>query len=164
MNSPRFHKRCYKRPAEFGRDAWFLITHLRDLMDIARGRGIAPAFRERLMLVVTAANRCRYCAHFHGSLAKGAGVSRDEVRQMLEGIVEHCPPQEALALGYAQNWAENDGVADAAIRTQVVQSYPKDLVARIDITLQIIRFGNLVGNTVDAALYRLSGGRIGGDI
>lgn len=80
---------------------------------------------------------------------------------MLDGIIENCPENEALALGYAHNWAENDGVADPAIRARVVAQYGPDMAHLIDVTLRMIRIGNLTGNTVDAVAHGVSGGKIG---
>ena len=53
---------------------------------------IPAAFRERLMMVVTEVNGCRYCSYFHARAALAAGVSQEELRSLLGG---NLPPDLA---------------------------------------------------------------------
>ncbi len=46
---------------------------------------IPAAFRERLMMVVTEVNGCRYCSYMHARLALSAGASQEELRQTVVG-------------------------------------------------------------------------------
>jgi AhpD family alkylhydroperoxidase len=61
----KFSKRTYKNPKEFFSDLRFIISNRKKLKEITAKRLISPAFRERLMLAVTAVNGCRYCSYFH---------------------------------------------------------------------------------------------------
>jgi hypothetical protein len=71
------------------------------------------------------------------------------------------PPKEVPALLYAQHWAETDGRPDPAIRKRIGQRYGRDVLERIDAVLRVIRMGNLMGNTIDYVLYRVTFGRWG---
>jgi AhpD family alkylhydroperoxidase len=127
------------------------------------GEGLNPSFRERLMLVVTAVNGCRYCSYVHAREALTKGISREEIAALGESVFEGSPPQEVPALLYAQHWAVSDGRPDGAIRERIGQEYGSDVLARIEAVLRMIRMGNLMGNTLDYILYRISLGRWGGE-
>jgi hypothetical protein len=113
------------------------------------------------MLVVTGVNGCRYCSHVHAREALAEGISQDEVRLLGKRMFEGSPPEEVPALLYAQHWAEMDGRPDLAIRDRIRQRYGSDVLERIEAVLRVIRMGNLMGNTVDYVLYRVSFGRWG---
>ncbi len=75
---------------------------------------LSPAFRERLMLVVTEVNGCRYCRAFHASEALKVGITDSELAQLLAGqIPTDAPDDEIPAMIYARYWAES-GCADVA--------------------------------------------------
>jgi hypothetical protein len=76
-------------------------------------------------------------------------------------VVDDAPAEELQALLYAQHWAETDGRPDPAARETLVQNYGPDRAGAIETVLRMIRMGNLLGNTGDYFLYRLSGGTFG---
>jgi len=150
-----FHKRTYASVSEFLDDVRYMMRNrgqiraAMQLMDVA--------FRERLMLAVTQVNECRYCADFHGKLARKSGLSDDEVQQLLEGIADQCPPEEITAILYAREWAEAAGRPDPESRHTLVETYVAAKAAAIEIILRMINVGNLSGNTFDYIRYRISG-------
>lgn len=73
-----------------------------------------------------------------------------------------CPPSELPALLYAQHWAETNAQPQQQVRDSVETLYGEEYLAAIEMTLFMIRMGNLLGNSFDACLYRLSGGHMGG--
>jgi AhpD family alkylhydroperoxidase len=160
MSKP-FNKRYYSNLSQFWRDFRYPLQN-RDKLKLAMGGDlISMAFRERLMLAVTAVNGCRYCSYFHAKEALRAGLPKDEIRAMQDGIVDNAPAEELLALLYAQHWAESNAQPDPDVRQKLVESYGTRQTEAIDIVLRIIRLGNLLGNTTDYWLYRLSFGRFG---
>jgi AhpD family alkylhydroperoxidase len=126
-----------------------------------RGEALDSAFRERLMLVVTGVNGCRYCSYVHAREALAEGISQDEIRSLGKRMFEGSPPKQVPALLYAQHWAETDGKPDPAVRERVRQRYGRDALERIEAVLRVIRIGNLMGNTMDYILCRVSFGRWG---
>ena len=158
----RFNRRIYHTVGDFWRDARFPLRNRAQLRQAMKGDLISFAFRERLMLAVTAVNGCRYCSYFHAKEALKAGLAEEELRQLLVGLVDDAPAEELQALLYAQHWAETDGQPDPTAQQQLVQTYGLDRAEAIETVLRMIRIGNLLGNTGDYWLYRLSRGAFGG--
>ncbi|MFA5055713.1 MAG: carboxymuconolactone decarboxylase family protein [Dehalococcoidia bacterium] len=146
-------------------DMWFITRRPCSMIRMARGAPVAPAFRERLMLAVTAVTGCRYCSWAHTGAALRSGISKDEVAGLLIGSVDDCPPDEAIAVLYAQHWADSDGSPDPEARERLIQSYDADTVNTIDVILHSIRIGNYIGIFHERLLKRISfsgrGGRGG---
>ena len=157
----RFKRRIYRSPGEVLNDLRAATSHRETLRSVMRGEGLVSALRERLTLVVTGVNGCRYCSHGHAREALAEGISRDEIRSLGKGMFKGSPPDEMPALLYAQHWAETDGNPDPAIRERIGQRYERDVLQRIEAALRVIRMGNLMGNTMDYLLYRVSLGRWG---
>lgn len=155
-----FKKRTYGSFNEFQADIQFMQAHRGEIR--AAMRRLTPAFRERLMLAVTAVNGCRYCSYYHSRLALEGGLSQDEIAALLAGVCESCPADELPAVLYAQHWADTGGQPDPEARAKVLATYGAETAAAIEVALRMIRMGNYTGNAVDALLYRLSGGRWGG--
>ena len=158
----KFQRRIYHSPRLFWEEFWFLLNNRSKTRAITKHNLISSAFRERLMLAVTAVNGCRYCSYFHAKEALLAGVSETEVDSLLSGVVDHCPIEEAPAVLYAQHWAETNANPDPDTRLKLAEIYGDDTAAAIELVLKMIRMGNLTGNTWDYFLYRISMGRWGG--
>lgn len=127
-----------------------------------RSEHLDRAFRERLMLVVTGVNQCRYCSYVHAREALAAGVPPEQIEALAAGAFGQTPVEEAPALLYAQHWAEADGRPDPEARQRVLRHYSEERLQSIEAVLRMMRMANLVGNTVDYMIYRMSFGRWGG--
>lgn len=156
-----FRRRIYHSLGEMLADFRAAMSQREALRSAMRGEGLDPALRERLMLVVTGVNGCRYCSYVHAREALAEGISQDEIQALGESMFEGSPPREVPALLYAQHWAETDGRPDPAVREQIRQQYGIEVLERIEAVLLVIRVGNLMGNTMDYILYRASFGRWG---
>jgi AhpD family alkylhydroperoxidase len=158
----KFIRRFYHNPGEFFEDLVAIISHRSQVRPAMRGGGISPAFRERLMLVVTQVNDCRYCRSFHTRLALSEGVPSEELNDLLTGYIpEDCPEAELQALLYAQHWAEMDSRPDPEATQKLVETYGEETADAVQLVLLMIRMGNLAGNSIDYILYRLSFGKLG---
>ncbi|MGC9522627.1 MAG: carboxymuconolactone decarboxylase family protein [Anaerolineae bacterium] len=157
-----FRRRIYRRPGQLLSDARAILARRHEMKSVMRGETLSDAFRERLMIAVTEVNACRYCAYFHAQQALTAGLSEAELAALAEGDFEGSPPEERPALLYAQHWAEADGQPDPAARARLFELYGDEKARAIELALSVIRMGNLMGNTFDYVLYRLSFGRWGG--
>jgi AhpD family alkylhydroperoxidase len=123
---------------------WFaeLVRTLPGLLGSYRPGGpLDPRTRERLILAVTEVNGCRYCAWIHGSWADFLGEHDDRV-----------DAEEAL-LHYARACAEAGEPLDPSPLAEVL---PPDVVRAVRATVAQIEVSNLVGNTVDGVLARLT--------
>lgn len=114
------------------------------------------------MLAVTNVNGCRYCSYFHTKQALKSGLSQEEVSQLLYGNIANIPEDETVAVIYAQHWAESDAHPDPEALKRVQQTYGIGKTEAIHLMLRMIRMGNLLGNSWDYFLYRISFGKLRG--
>ena len=154
----KIRRRIYSNFGQFYQDTSFVISNRKKIGLVMKGNLISPAFRERLMLSVTAVNNCRLCSYVHSKQALLSGLSKEETEMLLKGVIDNCPDKEIPALFYAQHWADTDANPDPKATHKLVENYGKDTVEVIELVLRVIRMGNLVGNTWDYFLYRLSFG------
>lgn len=120
--------------AELGRTAPGLVR------SYLPGSPIGARAREQVILAVTEVNGCRYCAWIHGSWADYLG----------EG--QQTDVTDAL-LTYARACAEAGTPLDPAPLASVL---PPEALQTIRATVAQIEVANLVGNTVDGLLARLT--------
>jgi AhpD family alkylhydroperoxidase len=161
MSSRTFRRRIYHSLADLRSDFGY-VSGRRTMLRQAMRELISPGFRERLMLVVTEVNGCRFCTFVHAREALKSGVSPADLRGLLAGqIPADTPPDEYLALTYAQHWAETDARPSPEAVQKLVETYGEERAAAIDVLLRMIRVSNLLGNTADYVLYRLTFGLLG---
>jgi len=113
------------------------------------------------MLAVTAVNGCRYCSWVHTRRALRSGLAAEEIRDLLAGDVANCPLDEAVGVAYAQHWAESDAHPDPEAVHKLQQTYGPQKTGAIHLILRMIRMANLLGNSWDYLIYRMSFGRRG---
>jgi AhpD family alkylhydroperoxidase len=155
----KFNKRTYKNLKELFSDLWFPIRNRKRLKEVTNKGLISAPFRERLMLAVTAVDGCRYCSYIHARQALKSGVTPEEISQLLSGDVDDCPEEEAMGVIYAQHWAESDAHPDSGAVRRLQQTYGFEKTEAIHLMLRMIRLGNLLGNSWDYLLYRISFGK-----
>lgn len=155
----KFNKRTFRNLKEFFTGLYFPVRNMKQLREVYNKGLLSPDFRERLMLAVTSVEGCRYCSHFHTRLAFKNGISAAEIGKLLSGDIEGCPEEEALAVLYAQHWAESDTHPDPEAVQRLSEAYGSEKAEAIQLMLRMIRLGNLLGNTWDYFLYRISFGK-----
>lgn len=155
----KFKKRKYGSLKELFTDLCFPIRNRNRLREVKSKRLLSPAFQERLMLAVTSVEGCRYCSYFHSKLALKGGINQEEIGQLLSGDFHNCPEEEALAILYAQHWADSNACPDPEAVEKLKETYGSEKVEAINMMLRMIRLGNLLGNTWDYLLYRISFGK-----
>lgn len=153
----------------FDKPVWTLGNLLRALPDMPRhlvrvlptlaDRVLSNALRERIMLAVAAANRCRYCKATHGILGKLAGMTDKEVRCILAGNEDGRPEGERLAIRFARDLAErNFQSRNEELYRRLGEFFNERQRAAIESTAHVMNFVNRFGNTFDSTLLRLQGG------
>lgn len=152
----RFIKRTFtlKRFIETLRD---FMAHTDDIRSAVHGRRVDRAFAEKIMLAVTQVNGCRYCNYYHTRAALKAGVSDQELQKLLSQEIGDFPEREAVALAFAQHYAESEDHPDPEAWQRVVEYYGEEMARDIMAYIRMITIGNLLGNTFDAFLSRLIG-------
>lgn len=159
--SGAFRRRIYARPAQLWDDVRYLLAR-RGFVRRAMRELLTFDFRERLMMVVTEVNGCRYCSYYHVRESRRAGIPEAELRELLAGTIPHDAPADELpALLYAREWAEHDARPPAEADAQLAAVYGAELAEAIGVALRLIRIGNLLGNTGDYLVYRATFGRAG---
>lgn len=151
-----FDKRFYTM-GKFGRDFLSFIRHIPDLIDSVGSRRISHKFAEEIMMVVTQVNGCRYCSYVHSKSALMSGVSEKELLKLLELQCNDFPEEEAVALTFAQHYAESGRKPDPEVEKRFRDYYGLHASQDIMNYIRVITMANLAGNTVDAFLSRLKG-------
>jgi AhpD family alkylhydroperoxidase len=143
--------------SSFYESAMRLGRALPQLARARRGDRVDDAFAEKIMLSTTAINECQYCTRFHTSLAREAGIDQATIDQILESDVEAAVDDaERPALVFAQRYAEADGNPGPDARAALREAYDPKTAADIRAFVHAIYFGNLLGNTYDAARLTIS--------
>ncbi len=109
------------------------------------------------MMAVTSVNGCRYCSHVHTKMALESGCSPREIQGILAQDLYGCQEDEAIALAFAQHYAETKDAPSRDAFLRMRKFYGRDRARDILHYIQLITIGNLAGNTLDAFRSRLSG-------
>jgi AhpD family alkylhydroperoxidase len=149
-----FRKRFYT-PRTMFRDLREILAHRAQFRDTVRSGRVSRAFSEKIMLAVTAVNGCRYCTRYHTGQALREGVSAQEIARIMAADLGEFDEEEAVALAFAQHWAETGGQPDPEASRRFREYYGPLVSADILNWMRMINFGNLSGNTMDAILWRL---------
>ncbi|MCB2178511.1 carboxymuconolactone decarboxylase family protein [bacterium] len=132
-----------------------MLTHLDDLRQVRKSGRVSEAFSERIMLAVTQVNGCRYCSYYHSQLALKAGLSDEDVSNLLTGEFGDVPAEEGIALLFAEHYAESAGNPDPVALQRLQQTYGPETSADILALIRTIMVGNVLGNNFDAFQSRL---------
>lgn len=156
MRNTVFERRIYN-PSTFTETMRDIFDHLKDLRGAVRGKQVDGKLAEKIMLVVSRVNGCRYCIYGHSRAALASGVSEEELHTLLSGDLGIFPREESVALTFAQHYAESREHPDPVAWQRLVDCYGLQTARDILAYLRMITMGNLLGNTFDALLSRLVG-------
>jgi len=156
LTVPAPSKRTYT-PKTFMADIAWMLNHLDDVRAAHRSGRVDKAFAERIMLAVTNVNGCRYCDYFHARQALAIGIDESELQQLYAGEFGHLPEGQAVAIAFAQHFAEQKGKPDPLAWQRLQTFYGPDTARDITAYIHMITMGNLLGNGADALLFRLQG-------
>jgi AhpD family alkylhydroperoxidase len=156
MRNTVFDRRIYSS-STFAETMSDIFVHLKELRSAVRHARIDGEFAEKIMLVVSRVNGCRYCIYGHSRAALASGVSEDELQILLSGELGGFPKEEAVALTFAQHYAESHEHPDPVAWQRLVDCYGLQIAQDILAYLRMITMGNLLGNTFDALLSRING-------
>jgi AhpD family alkylhydroperoxidase len=151
-----FGKRIYTARS-FSSDMRDVIQHIPQMRETMRSRRVSRAFTEKIMLVISQVNGCRYCSYFHTRMALTSGVAEAEIEKLMALETGDFPPEQAVALAFAQHFAESGCCPDAEAEARFRSYYGPQVSGDIMNVIRMIKMGNLTGNTVDAFLSRLKG-------
>ena len=112
--------------------------------------------QERLMLAVTEVNGCALCSYGHSRMALEAGLSGQEIEDMLGGQTDGAPKEELPAILFAQHYADTRGKPTAAAWAQLVDRYGAPQAAGMLGAIRMITVGNTWGIPAGSLLARLT--------
>ncbi len=150
--------RVYTKVSSFFYDfLCFIINSLAYVKNITGSGAVSHALREKLMVAVSGVLSCKYCTWLHSEMALTHGVNPEEIQKLLSMEIGDFPDDEAIALAFAQHYSETGGKPQETARARLDEYYGRKKAGQIVSFIQIIYFGNLSGNTVDAFLNRCKG-------
>ncbi len=85
--------------------------------------GMNFKLKERIMLAVTEVNGCQMCSLVHTKLALKAGLTMDDIQELLAGELEGVPKEESLAVLFSKDYAFNKETIDPAFYQKLVEFY-----------------------------------------
>jgi AhpD family alkylhydroperoxidase len=152
-----FKKKIYT-PWLFLKDMGFLFTRILHFIAAGRNPELTTVLVEKIMAVTSAVNCCVYCSWYHAKLAVAAGISDDEVKNILN-LQFHADASdfELMALLYAQHYAETDRRPEKEMTDRLFETYGEKTAKHILLFIRMINFGNLAGNTWDSVISRFKG-------
>ena len=146
-----------------------LIFHWGDLKEAEKYERISKKFSERIMLSVTKVNGCRFCSYVHTKSALKAGMEKDEIQNLLMGVMENIPPEEGVAILFAQHYAEEKGHYEPEAYKRLLDIYGEDAARDIMAFIRVMMASNHHGIAFEGLLKRIklkpdSGSSIGREI
>lgn len=124
----------------------------------AKSRNLLDSkFIERIMLAVTEVNSCPLCSYAHTKIALEAGISHDEIKNMLDGIVGTIPDKEIEGVLFAQHYADKRGNPSKESWHKVVEVYGKTKAEGILAATRMIMMGNAYGIPLGSIKNRFKG-------
>jgi AhpD family alkylhydroperoxidase len=85
--------------------------------------GMNFKFKERIMLAVTEVNGCQMCSFVHTKLALKAGLSLDDIQELLSGELVGVPKEESLGVLFAKDYAFNHETIDQDFYNKLIETY-----------------------------------------
>ena len=138
LTSPGYYFKLFKNT----------VVSMFKLMGIPRDQKISPDFGEKIFLAVCGVNKCLYCTWLHTKTALVAGLDQADINKILAGDFKNIKDEEAIAVLYAQHWADTNGNVSTDARRRVLDKYGKHKTAHIEANINAVFFGNLCSNTV----------------
>ena len=114
-------------------------------------------FVERLQLAVTEVNGCAACSYAHAYMALKQGMSHEEISSFLSGDGNFVKKEEALAIVFAQHFADARGYPDRDAYKSIVDEYGRERAEVILSAAQIMIAGNIYGIPFSAFHSRMKG-------
>ena len=103
---------------------------------------IDKPFKKQIMLTVSGVNKCSICSHVHTKGLIKSGASDEDLKVLFEGDFENLSKDAALALVFAQHYADETGNYDPEAFEKIIEYYGKDKAYGIMATIKMIMFGN----------------------
>lgn len=131
---------------------------VRSFPDGRRAMAQDKPFAERVMLAVTEVNGCQLCSQGHTTWALEAGLSEQEVADLLSGAADEAVPAEhAVGVAFAQHYADTEGRPNRLAWERVVEAHGQEKAHAILGWIRMITVGNVAGIPMSALRARRLG-------
>lgn len=112
---------------------------------------------ERIMLAVTEVNGCGICSYAHTKVALEAGMTNEEIENLLAGAFDHVPQKELTGVLFAQHYADSRGNPSRDSWERVVEEYGESTAKGILGAIRGIMIGNVYGISWSSFFNRFRG-------
>lgn len=112
---------------------------------------------ERIMLAVTEVNGCAVCSYAHTKMALEAGISHEEIHNLLTGDFDTGPKAEMTGVLFAQHYADSRGNPSQASWENVKTEYGHETALGILGAIRVIMIGNTYGIPWSSFFNRFKG-------
>jgi AhpD family alkylhydroperoxidase len=133
------------------------FRHKKKIFNTMKSNRIPRPFMERIMVAITAVNKCRYCSWLHTRMALENGSTVEELCNLMEFEFDGFCEDEIVALTFCQHYAESDRHPSRESIRRLIKHYGTQKARDIYHIISMIYFGNLIGNTADAFESRIYG-------
>jgi AhpD family alkylhydroperoxidase len=138
------NKKIYTYKETF-RTAVCFFNGLRFIKQAKKAKVINKAFVERIMLGVTEVNGCTLCSYQHTGVALKAGLSREEIRALLDGELQSVKENEIIGVLFGKHVADQRGLFDKEAYDRMVKEYGEERALGVLGAVRIIMFTNIIG-------------------
>lgn len=138
------NKKIYTYPEMFRTMVCF-FNGLRFIKQAKQAKMINKPFVERIMLGVTEVNGCTLCSYQHTGVALRAGLSRDEIRALLDGELSTIKDEEIVGVLFGKHVADQRGLFDKDAFDRMVKEYGDVRALGVLGAVRIIMFTNIIG-------------------
>lgn len=112
---------------------------------------------ERIMLAVTEVNGCGVCSYAHTKVSLEAGMTSEEIQNLLAGDFDYVPKEELTGVLFAQHYADQRGKPSQASWERVIEEYGESTAKGILGAIRGIMIGNAYGIAWSSFFNRLKG-------
>lgn len=157
--SQRFYKRAYGIK-EFYHILEEAVDSFAILRKVRKKQIISKKFQERIMLAVSEVNGCEICSYYHTKEAFKSGMAEADIQNILKGDFGEIPKKEAIAIFFAQHYAESSANPDKETWQRVVKTYGEEKSEVILAYIRVIMMGNVYGITAASLFNRVKGKQV----
>lgn len=112
-------------------------------------------FKERIMLAITEVNGCGMCSYIHTRIALSSGMSKEDIKQILDGDSSNIPVEEAIAIMFSQEFAySKENPADESL-VRLIKEYGLKKSELVLAASNMITMTNGMGTSMDYFYNRL---------
>lgn len=152
----KFGKELYSI-RELYRIFYYSMRSIKTFMQVKSKNKLDAQFVERIMLAVTEVNGCSFCSYAHTKLALEAGMSDEEIKNMLSSVLDDVPKSQVLAIMFAQHYADSRGKPSKQSFERLIGEYGQSKSLEILSVIRVIMLGNALGIAIGSLINRFKG-------